>query len=142
MPTLTNADALVNAANDLKAALEGGIPQTNENKAVLDKFVEIFKTNANAYQQETAISQRVLKAAQEQRVRRAAAQYQQREVPVEFPPAQEFQVESPAATPRDIDPLIIEEIEEDVIPSLLQRGKKWIPPRQNPQGNVISQDED
>ena len=50
MPTLTNADALVNAANNLKIALEGGIPQTNANKDVLDKFVIIFKANVQAYQ--------------------------------------------------------------------------------------------
>ena len=73
MPTLTNADTLVNAANDLKLALEGGIPQTDENRNVHNKFIEIFKENAKAYQAETAVYQRVHKAAQEQRVRRLAA---------------------------------------------------------------------
>ena len=85
MPTLMNSDTLVNVANDLKIALEDGIPQTNANKDVLDKFVEIFKVNAQAYQEETAVSQRVHKAVQDQRVRRAAAKYRQQDLPIENP---------------------------------------------------------
>ena len=69
MPTKTKADAIEEAAKDLKKTLEGGIPQTNIDKEVIEKLMEIFKNNAEAAKNESAEQQRVQKQrALEQRV--------------------------------------------------------------------------
>jgi hypothetical protein len=71
MPTLTNADALLNAANDMQTALWGGIAQTNDTKVAIEKLMEIFKQNAEREQrtQEHIGTQRVqMQEAQRQRV--------------------------------------------------------------------------
>ena len=136
MPTLTNADALVNAANDLKLSLEGGIPQTDENKNVLNKFVEIFKENAKAYQEETAVSQRVHKAAQKQRVRRLAAKNRQQKSAKETPSPttpNENEVQIPVVSPDD---------DEVQTPRLRHRRKEGDNPSPSNRINVIPPDDE
>ena len=69
MPTQTKADAIEEAAKDLKKALEGGIPQSNIDKEAIKKLMEIFKNNAEATKNENFERQRVQKRrALEQRV--------------------------------------------------------------------------
>ena len=48
MPTRTKADAIEEAAKDLKQALEGRIPQSIIDKEAIEKLMEIFKKNAEA----------------------------------------------------------------------------------------------
>ena len=48
MPTVTNADALLIAANDLQTALKGGIPQVLQITAAVRQLMQIFKANAEA----------------------------------------------------------------------------------------------
>ena len=71
IPTLTNADALVNAANDLKLALEGGIPQTDGKKRPRQIRRNIQRKCESVSRRDSSIS----KGTQEQRVHRAAAKY-------------------------------------------------------------------
>ena len=48
MPTVTNADALLTAANDLQTALKDVIPQTLQTTAAVKQLMAIFKANAEA----------------------------------------------------------------------------------------------
>ena len=94
MPTKTKADAIVEAANDLKTALAGGIPQSNIDKEAIEKLMEIFKNNAEVAKNEDAERQRVQKQrALEQRV---YLENKEREV---TPPA-EFEKDNPAFNTR------------------------------------------
>ena len=61
MPTKTEAGAIEEAAKDLKTALDGGIPQTNIDKEAIEKLMEIFKKNAEAYKNENVERKRVQK---------------------------------------------------------------------------------
>ena len=44
MPTVTTADALLNAAKDLTKALDGKIPQSTASRETIDRSVELFNT--------------------------------------------------------------------------------------------------
>ena len=57
--TKTKADAIEEAAKDLKKALEGRIPQSNIDKEVIEKLMKIFKKNAEATKNEEVKRQRV-----------------------------------------------------------------------------------
>ena len=46
MPTITPADAILTATRDLQEALEGDIPQSQYNKGMADKFIEILNAKA------------------------------------------------------------------------------------------------
>ena len=86
----TKADAIEEAAKDLKKALEGRIPQSNIDKEAIEKLMEIFIMNAEATKNENVELQRVQKQrALEQRV---YLKNKQREV---TPPA-EFEKDNPA----------------------------------------------
>ena len=71
MPTITNADALLHAAQDMTTALKGGIAQSLETKAAIEQLMQIFKQNAEKEKQieQDTPSQRVrMEKAQDQRV--------------------------------------------------------------------------
>ncbi|KAL7525744.1 hypothetical protein ACHAXR_001144 [Thalassiosira sp. AJA248-18] len=71
MPTLTNADALLNAAQAMSTAIKGGIPQTDETIIALQNLIDIFKENAKQQKQveDKTNSQRVrMQNAREERV--------------------------------------------------------------------------
>ena len=51
MPTITNADALLIAANDMQNALKGGVPQSLQTTAAVKQLMKIFKANADAEKQ-------------------------------------------------------------------------------------------
>ena len=59
MPTKIKADAIEEAAKDLKKAIEGGIPQSNIDKEAIEKLTEILKKNADAVRDENSERQRV-----------------------------------------------------------------------------------
>ena len=69
MPTVTNADALLHAAQDMNTALLGGIGQASDTKQAIEKLMQIFKQNAEK-------EKKVQNDSQIQRVRmeQAAAQ--------------------------------------------------------------------
>jgi hypothetical protein len=46
MPTMTNADALLKAAQDMTTAMKGGVPQSNETVDAIKALMQIFKNNA------------------------------------------------------------------------------------------------
>src|SRR6056300_229844 len=98
MPTITNADALLTAAQDMTTALKGGIAQSSETAAAIKALLAIYKENADMEkeQENAANSQRVrMDDARAQRVLQeiehatAARQHnQQRQAPpleVEYP---------------------------------------------------------
>ena len=71
MPTLTNADALLNAAQGMSTAIKGGVPQTNETKIALQNLIDIFKENVKQQKkvEDKTNSQRVrMQNAREERV--------------------------------------------------------------------------
>ena len=73
MPTLTAADALIQAADNLTEALAGVIPPPNMTTDAIDQLINIFKTQAEKEKDKVTV-QRVLKEqAATQRVRNKAA---------------------------------------------------------------------
>ena len=54
MPTITEADAIEDTVKDQTKAIEGGIPQSNMDRKTLDKLMDIFRTNPNAYKNKDA----------------------------------------------------------------------------------------
>ncbi len=73
MPTLTAADALIQAADNLTKALAGVIPPPNITTDAIDQLINIFKTHAEKEKEKETV-QRVLKEqAATQRVRNEAA---------------------------------------------------------------------
>ena len=70
MPTLTNADALLKAANDMQTALWGGVAQASETTVAIEKLMEIFKQNATrekSMQMEAGTRRQQMHEAQRQR---------------------------------------------------------------------------
>ena len=69
MPTITPADALIQAADDLTDALAGVVPPPNMMRDAVDQLLLIFKQQA-AKAKDDATAQRVLKkeSAQAERV--------------------------------------------------------------------------
>ena len=61
MPTITNADALLTAAQDMTTALKGGVAQTSETAAAIKALLAIYKENADMEKEKenAANSQRV-----------------------------------------------------------------------------------
>ena len=59
--TRTKIDAIEDATKDPKKAIEGGLPQSNMDRETLNKLMDIFKKNANAYKRKDAERQRVQK---------------------------------------------------------------------------------
>jgi hypothetical protein len=73
MPTLTAADALIQAADNLTQALAGVIPPPNMTTDAIDQLINIFKMQAEKEKDEVTV-QRVLKEqAATQRVCNKAA---------------------------------------------------------------------
>ena len=71
MPTTTNADSLLKAANDMTTAIEGGIPQSSETASAIDSLMKIFQKNADdaKEREEAAKPQRVrMREAEKQRM--------------------------------------------------------------------------
>ena len=69
MPTITPADAILTATKDLQEALEGDIPQSQYNKGMVDKFIEVLNAKAKTYQIDKILEHRArTEAAQSQRV--------------------------------------------------------------------------
>ena len=69
MPTVTAADAIIVAAENLTKTLDRDIPQSKASKETIDQFMELFTKNALKYQEENVKRQRVFKAsAKRQRV--------------------------------------------------------------------------
>ena len=60
MPTITPADALIRAANDLTDALTGVVPPPNMTRDAVDQLMRIFKQQAEKTKDD-ATTQRVLK---------------------------------------------------------------------------------
>ena len=81
MPTITPADALIRAADNLTDAITGIVPPPNMTTDAIDQLITIFKSQAeNA--KDTATAQRVLKGrAQAQRVLTEANHQEDIEVP-------------------------------------------------------------
>ena len=50
MPTITVADAILTATKDLQESLEGDIPQSQYDKGMVDKFIEVLNAKAKTYQ--------------------------------------------------------------------------------------------
>ena len=69
MPTITPADAILTATKDLQEALKGDTPQSQYDKGMVDKFIEILNAKAKSYQIDKILEQRAqMEAAQSQRV--------------------------------------------------------------------------
>jgi hypothetical protein len=60
MPTLTAANALIRAANDLTNAIAGVVPPPNMTQEAVEQLMVIFKQQA-AKAKDAATTQRVLK---------------------------------------------------------------------------------
>ena len=58
MPTITTADAILTATRDLQDSLEGDIPQTQYDKGMVDKFIEVLNAKAKTYQIDKMLEQR------------------------------------------------------------------------------------
>ena len=68
MPTITAADALIRAANDLTNAIAGVVPPLNVTQEAVEQLMVIFKQQAEKAKDD-ATTQRVLKErAQAERV--------------------------------------------------------------------------
>ena len=52
MPTVTPADALLIAADNLTTALARDIPQSDASKETINRFMELFTENVIKYQEE------------------------------------------------------------------------------------------
>ena len=50
MPKITTADAIMTAAKDITDALKGDIPQSQYDKGMTGKFVEVLSAKAKTYQ--------------------------------------------------------------------------------------------
>ena len=101
MPTLTNADTLLNAAQGMSTAIEGGVPQTNETKIALQNLIDIFKENAKQQKkvEDKTNSQRVqMQNAQAERVLKEVEQ--ENNTPAAQKLAQQYNI-------------ILQEVEED-----------------------------
>ena len=59
IPMQTKADGIEDGAKDLKWAIEGGIPQSNKDRATILKLMEIFKQNTEEYKNIVTVQQRV-----------------------------------------------------------------------------------
>ena len=59
MPTITPADALIRAADDLTDALKGFVPPPNMTREAVDQLMTIFKQQAEKAKDD-ATTQRVL----------------------------------------------------------------------------------
>ena len=55
MPTITPADAIMNATRYLQEAREGDSPQSQYDKGMVDKFIEILNAKAKTYQIDTNV---------------------------------------------------------------------------------------
>ena len=58
MPTNKPANAILTATRDLQEALEGDIPQSQYDKGMVDKFIEILNAKAKTYQIDKMFEQR------------------------------------------------------------------------------------
>ena len=73
MPPITTADAILTATKDLTTALEGDIPQSQYDKGMTEKFIEVMNAKAKTYQIDKILESRARNgAAQAQRVAAAA----------------------------------------------------------------------
>ena len=69
MPTITTADAILTATKDLQETLEGDIPQSEYDKGMVNKCIEILNVKAKTYQIDKILEQRAqTETAQSQRV--------------------------------------------------------------------------
>jgi hypothetical protein len=71
MPTITNADSLLQAASNMSTALQGGVAQSLETTDAIEALMKIFKKNAEQAKkaEDDANPQRVqMRKAAEQRV--------------------------------------------------------------------------
>ena len=58
MHTITIVDAILMATKDLQEAFEGDIPKSQNDKRLVDKFIEILNANAKTYQIDKILEQR------------------------------------------------------------------------------------
>ena len=66
---ITTADAILTATKDLTDVLEGDIPQSQYDKGMVDKFIEVLNEKAKTYQIDKILEHRARNAAaQAQRV--------------------------------------------------------------------------
>jgi hypothetical protein len=88
MPTITAADTLIRAANDLKNAIAGAVPPPNMTREAVGQLMVIFKQQAKKAK-DNATTQRVLKErAQAERVHNksmSSMTYHSPHTPVEVP---------------------------------------------------------
>ncbi len=91
MPTITAADALIRAANDLTNAIAGVVPPPNMTREAVEQLMVIFKQQAEKAK-DNATTQRVLKErAQAERVHNESISNHSPHTPVEVPyPDAEF----------------------------------------------------
>jgi hypothetical protein len=110
MPTITAADALIRAANDLTNAIAGVVPPPNMTQEAVDQLMVIFKQQAKKAK-DNATTQRVLKeCAQAERVHNESMTNHSTHTLVEVPyPNAEF-VHVPET------PVILQD-EDDTIPA-------------------------
>ena len=59
IPTITHADALRIVAGNLREAINNGIPQSQSNKEIVDKFMAILNANAKNWQPDNTLWQMV-----------------------------------------------------------------------------------
>jgi hypothetical protein len=69
MPTLTPADALIKAANDLTAAIAGNMPLSTITDNAITQLLQIFKQQANSTNDAVSAQRVLTDCAQHQRVR-------------------------------------------------------------------------
>jgi hypothetical protein len=85
MPTITAADALIQAANDLTNAIAGVVPPPNMTQEAVEQLMVIFKQQAEKAKDD-ATTQRVLKVrAQAERVHNESMSNHSPHMPVEVP---------------------------------------------------------
>ena len=63
MPTITTTNAVLTATKDLTTALEGDIPQSQYDKGMVNKFVEVMNAKAKTYQIDKILAHRAKNAA-------------------------------------------------------------------------------
>jgi hypothetical protein len=115
MPTLTTADALLNVAKGVSTA---GIPQGCDTKEALVKLMEIFKTNATKYKDDSAESARkVLR----DRASRKRVSTEEKSAPPDDEIEDKIEQEE-AASPRNLQPTQQNE-EQEAPPASRTRSK-------------------
>ena len=101
MLTITTADAILTDSRDLQDSLEGDIPQSQYDKGMVDKFIEVLNANTKTYQIDKILEQRARnETAQAQWVVADTNELEDECLDEETPEEAQPEADSPAANTR------------------------------------------